>query len=303
MHPTYQGGDEAVVKQMHTGIWDTRMLQNTIDHLNVLNRSDVELGCFLNLNGLDGSTWALRNTRTPANSPQIDAVLRFNSSTPLAVDYRTAPPFVRPGASYDTREWEVPALAGTGSATLTANAAYNMSYAFHTPSAGNYTVTVNYATTAAATFAVELDGNLLATFTPGSTAGSVVATAPATAACTPGRMHSVRIVVLAGTVSVHSISVSPAAVTALKAPASMVATSVLQGPEIFPNPARGMLNLRLPMDSRRIQLSDLSGRLLRTLTASPGLSRLDISTFPPGIYVITVVAADGRRSNLRFVKE
>ncbi|NDC78093.1 MAG: hypothetical protein EBZ67_09525, partial [Chitinophagia bacterium] len=56
MHPTYQSGDEAVVKQMHTGTWDTRMLQNTVDHLNVLNRSDFELGCFLNLNGLDGST-------------------------------------------------------------------------------------------------------------------------------------------------------------------------------------------------------------------------------------------------------
>lgn len=303
MHPTYQGGDEAFVKQMHTGIWDTRMLQNTIDHLNVLNRSDVELGCFLNLNGLDGSTWALRNSRNPTNSPQIDAVLRFNSSTPLAVDYRAAPPFVRPGASYDTREWEVPALAGTGSATLTANAAYNMSYAFHTPNAGNYSVTVNYATTAAATFAVELDGNLLATYTPGSTAGSVLANAPATAACSAGRMHSVRIVVLSGTVTVHSIAVTPATVTAVKPPAAIVAMETDVVPEVFPNPAKGSLNIRLPSDSRRILLSDLAGRTLRTQTATAGLSRLDISALPAGIYVVTVLSEDGRRSNLRFVKE
>lgn len=197
----------------------------------------------------------------------------------------------------------MPALTGTGSATLTANAAYNMSYGFHTPNAGNYTVTVNYATTEAATFAVELDGNLLATYTPGSTAGSVVAAPPATAACSAGRMHSVRIVVLAGTVTVHSIAVTPATVTALKAPASTAATKAVLHPEIFPNPAKGVLNMRLPMESRRIQLSDLSGRTLRTQPVAPGHSRLDISNCPPGVYVITVIAEDGQRSNLKFVKE
>lgn len=303
MHPTYQGGDEAVVKQMHTGTWDARMRQNTVDHLNVLNRSDVELGCFLNLNGLDGSTWALRNTRNPSNSPQMDAVLSFNASTPLAVDYRMAPPFLRPGASYDTREWEVPALNGTGSSTLTANAAYNMSYAFHTPNSGNYDVTVNYATTAAATFAVELDGNLLATYTPGSTAGSVVATAPATALCAAGRMHSVRIVVLAGTVTIHSVAVAPATVTALRASNIATATPVADGIEAYPNPARGYLNLRLPAGSRRLELQDIMGRTLRTQTALPGASRIDISALPSGIYLLAVSSSNGRKSVLRFVKE
>ncbi|NDC77786.1 MAG: T9SS C-terminal target domain-containing protein [Chitinophagia bacterium] len=179
-----------------------------------------------------------------------------------------------------------------------------MSYAFHTPNQSNYSVTVNYATTSAATFAVELDGNLLSTYTPGSTAGSVVASSPASAGCAAGRMHSVRIVVLSGTVTVHSVAVAPASMAALRASAIATATPVADGGiEAFPNPARYTLNLRLPAGSRRLEIQDVMGRTLRAQTAVPGSFRLDISSLPAGMYLITVSSSDGHRSVLRFVKE
>jgi len=303
MHPTFQGGDEAVIQQMHTGTWDARMMQNTLDHLNVLNRSDLEVGCLLNLNGLDGSTWAVRNTRNPANSPQLEALQRFNAATPLAVDYRNAPPFVRPGAAFDTREWDVPALTATGTANLTANAAFHMSYAFHTPHAGSHAVTVNYATTAAATFAVEVDGRLVATFTPGSTAGVTVATPAMSVTLEADRLHAVRLVALAGTLTVHSVAVAPATVTSLQMPAARMAPPATALPALFPNPAAHSLQLTLPVGSRHLEVHDLAGRLLRRKAAAPGRSQLDVSALPAGPYLLTIHATDGGRTTLRFFKE
>lgn len=302
MHPTYQGGDEAVIKQMHTGTWDTRMLQNTVDHLNVLNRSDVELGCFLNLNGLDGSVWAVRNTWNPSNSPQTDAIVQFNAATPLSADYRNAPPFTRAGAAFDTREWQTPALNGTGSASITANGSYNMSYAFNSPDGGSHTVTVNYSTNSAAGFAVEYNGNVIGTFTPGSTSGAAVNTPAMSITCTAGRMHSIRIVALSGSVTVQSITVN----TGSPAPASSAAMQSFSDGEdgfhLSPNPSTGILNLVVPRDIRFVEIIDMSGRMLRRERVDVQRITLDVSGLAPGSYVLSAVSESGKRTIRRFQK-
>ncbi|MCZ7557756.1 MAG: right-handed parallel beta-helix repeat-containing protein [Bacteroidia bacterium] len=68
----------------------------------------------------------------------------------------------------------------------------------------------------------------------------------------------------------------------------------------YPNPASGMLNLRVT-DARRYEqcrVTDLLGRVvmkvdLRTVTVEEGLYRLDLSTLPRNRYLVTLFGEDG----------
>lgn len=212
MHPTFQGGDEAVVRQMHTGTWDSRMNQNTLDHLRVLNQAGAELSCFLQLNGYNNSIWAVRNVVNPANSPQIDAINTFNAASTLPVNYRDVPPFTRPGGSFDTRDWENPRLTGTGSINLTADNSYDASYGFHTPEGGNYVARVVYSTTAAALLDVEMNGKVIGKLTLNNTGGALVTTDFINISCAADQIHSLRLVALQGNITIQNVQVEPASI-------------------------------------------------------------------------------------------
>jgi hypothetical protein len=81
--------------------------------------------------------------------------------------------------------------------------------------------------------------------------------------------------------------------------------------EIYPNPAQNKVNVALNLDSRSdltIMVRDLSGRLVRTLSAKsvPAATEslgLDVSTLKTGTYILTLInGSDSRTSKLVITK-
>ncbi len=64
------------------------------------------------------------------------------------------------------------------------------------------------------------------------------------------------------------------------------------GPVLAPNPAQGMVSLVVPeqMIRGQVEVMDLSGRLLTRARADGYLIRLDVSSFPRGIYLVRVIS-------------
>jgi len=70
-------------------------------------------------------------------------------------------------------------------------------------------------------------------------------------------------------------------------------------PQLFPNPGSGIIGYRLPEGVRtpsRIELRDLSGRLVRSLTATAITGTLDLGGLAPGTYSVVVPALGAGRA-------
>jgi hypothetical protein len=293
MHPTYQNGDDAVIKNLHRGTWDARMYQNTLDHLNVLNQVDAELYNFLSLNGYDGSEWAVRNVVNPSNSPQLDAINTFNSSTPLAITVGSVPPFSRAGNAFDNRSDEKRNVNGTGSTTLSAIAdgwvtSHSSSYLFRVNSTGTYNVQIQYSTSAAATLAVEFAGNVVGTFNLANTNGASSTTAYININCNTDKLYSIRPICTSGSVKIEYVNVGGG----IKSATSNINGLTINEISIYPNPATEYVNIDLTNFSdelTNISMVDLNGRIVYKKAVSQ-VTNLSIATdnFEQGIYLITV---------------
>ena len=75
--------------------------------------------------------------------------------------------------------------------------------------------------------------------------------------------------------------------------------------ELYPNPVSGILNIRLDAGSTarvRYQIYDVTGKLMDEREI-PGLhQKIDVSSYPSGLYVVTVIYGESR-FNRKFIKE
>jgi len=309
MHPTYQGGDEAVVKALHTGTWDARMNQNTIEHLNVLNKVDAELYNFLNLNGTDGSVWAVRNVVNPSNSPQTTAINTFNSSTPLAITVGSVAPFSRAGNAYDNRGNGASNTSGTGSTTITANAtawgsSSSSSYLMRVNAAGTYNVQIQYKTTAAATLVLEFAGNVIATYNLANTNGVSTLTAFANFECSTDKLYAIRPVCTSGSVVIEYVNVGTGAKSE-NTLANQNATDY--SISVYPNPATDYITINLANvsenDKTNITLSDLTGKIVyKNIVAEVNNVTIATDYLTKGMYIINITNGNNNFNQKLIIK-
>lgn len=71
---------------------------------------------------------------------------------------------------------------------------------------------------------------------------------------------------------------------------------------IFPNPAADHVDITCPETIESIRLHSLSGTLLMAETVNADAHHLDISALPQGTYLLTIVTADGAKTE-RFIKK
>lgn len=71
---------------------------------------------------------------------------------------------------------------------------------------------------------------------------------------------------------------------------------------IFPNPAADHVDITCPETIESIRLHSLAGTLLMAETVNADAHRLDISALPQGTYLLTIVTADGAKTE-RFIKK
>jgi hypothetical protein len=76
--------------------------------------------------------------------------------------------------------------------------------------------------------------------------------------------------------------------------------------EVFPNPTHGLLNIKvLNLDGNQdavIVMTDLRGRLLQELEILKDTCILDLTSYPAGIYILSVIARD-QKSQCQVVKQ
>ncbi|GIV32710.1 MAG: hypothetical protein KatS3mg031_0245 [Chitinophagales bacterium] len=70
---------------------------------------------------------------------------------------------------------------------------------------------------------------------------------------------------------------------------------------VFPNPAREILNLNIPAEVEKIEVYDLTGKLL--MHESGNRQELNVQHLPSGYYQIVVKARSGERAFRTFIKE
>lgn len=286
-HPNYDG-DEVTIKQLHTGTWDSRYYQNTLEHLNVLNQVDAELSCFLVLNGGEGSDWAIRNVNNPANSPQYDAVTQFVASTPLAITAGSMAPFTKPGNGYSTSNiYSWPNPTGTGSSNISANYDYCNSYLFRVPNNGSYNVKVEYNTNATAILQLEYAGNVVGTYNLSNTNGAPTITTGVNINCEAGKLYSIRVIALSGTISINNIivGVGNAVMDAKVAPLLTKESKF----SIYPNPATDFVNVNFKDDSASIiSIYSINGTKISESKSKNKNVQLDVSKLNAGLYLLKI---------------
>ncbi len=66
--------------------------------------------------------------------------------------------------------------------------------------------------------------------------------------------------------------------------------------KVFPNPTRGLITLEMPwaQDEVRIDLYNVSGKLMRQVKTSQQILSLNISTLPPGMYFVKLSGMEGQ---------
>ena len=294
VHPTYQNGDEVVINALHSGTWDVRLNQNTLDHLKVLSQVDAELSCFLTLNGGDYSTWAVRNVNNPSNSPQLDAINTFNSSAPIALTLGYVAPFTCAGNAYHNRAAEGSNVNGIGNSTITANAYYwHNSYLFRVNATGAYNVQIQYNTTAPATLVVEYAGNVVGTYNLSSTNGLSATTSFANFNCEYDKVYSIRTVCTSGSVNIEYVKVGAgvknANVFETKNSVNDFAVTV------YPNPASEVFNVSINSSSdtnANINLFDITGKVVlsysKEVFEGGNVLSLNTDNLQNGLYILRV---------------
>jgi len=76
-------------------------------------------------------------------------------------------------------------------------------------------------------------------------------------------------------------------------------------PHLYPNPGSGTVSYRLPESVRtpcRIELRDLSGRLVRSISVTSGTGTLDLGALAPGTYSVALPSLGADRA-ARFIVE
>lgn len=287
-HPTWSGGDDAVIAALHSGTWDSRGTQNTLDHIQVLNQVDCDLMAFLTNNGFPGSTWALRNVVNPVNSPQLDAVVLANSASPYPISVGSVPPFTRPGMSYDSYTYNARNPEGLGDLPLISNSPqYSSSYFFHVTKNGYNNLQIQYSSKAPAKLMVECSGKVIGSFDVPNTNGSNLKTPSINLHCNTDTLYSIRCYATKGTVTLSSVTVSEGLVSGIKdLSAGDHAIS------IYPNPANSMIHIEfveLLKDKTRISMVDLTGRMIYR-NEFLNVSQINIPTqnLPKGFFILNI---------------
>ncbi|MEO8588777.1 MAG: T9SS type A sorting domain-containing protein [Flavobacteriales bacterium] len=78
-------------------------------------------------------------------------------------------------------------------------------------------------------------------------------------------------------------------------------TSVVK--DVFPNPGTDDFTMQLPSGYHAITMRDALGRLVLTQNVAGGTTVVDASSFAPGAYMVTCIAANGTRSGSIWMKE
>jgi hypothetical protein len=289
-HPTWSGGDDVVIAALHSGTWDSRGTQNTLDHIQVLNQVDCDLMAFLTNNGFPGSTWALRNVVNPSNSPQLDAVVFANSASPYPISVGSVPPFTRPGNSYDSYAYNARNPDGLGDLPLISNSIqYCASYFFHVNKNGYNNLQVQYSSTAQAKLTVECCGKVVGSFDVPNTNGSIVSTPFINLHCDTDTLYSIRCYVTKGTLKLSSITVGEGLASEIN--------NVSIGDHaisIYPNPASNMINIEfeeLLKAEIMVSMVDLKDRFIYRKVFSD-VSRINIPTLnlPKGLIILSITS-------------
>nr|WP_240966310.1 T9SS type A sorting domain-containing protein [Pseudoflavitalea sp. G-6-1-2] len=71
---------------------------------------------------------------------------------------------------------------------------------------------------------------------------------------------------------------------------------------VYPNPARNTIKVKGLAGNETIQVSDVTGRLLKQVKSSLQQESIGISDLPEGIYHIVIMAADGHSSSYKITK-
>lgn len=69
---------------------------------------------------------------------------------------------------------------------------------------------------------------------------------------------------------------------------------------VFPNPTEGLVHLNTTEEIVRVEVTDVTGRAVITRTDTP--TRLDLSTQPPGVYLLKAITEDNRFQVFRLSK-
>ncbi len=84
---------------------------------------------------------------------------------------------------------------------------------------------------------------------------------------------------------------------------SNTTTEVLQI-EAYPNPVKDVLNIKATglKGSADVQISDVKGRVLNTLTISATQTTVNVSSYPSGVYILQYTDND-KVHNIKFTKQ
>ena len=69
--------------------------------------------------------------------------------------------------------------------------------------------------------------------------------------------------------------------------------------KVYPNPSNGLINLELSEEAR-IDIRDLSGSLKGSHSLNSGTNRLDLSDYPGGIYILSLVG-ENKNEQLKII--
>jgi predicted outer membrane repeat protein len=72
---------------------------------------------------------------------------------------------------------------------------------------------------------------------------------------------------------------------------------------VYPNPAGNQVRINTKETINQIQLLNLSGQLVRQVPVSMSMNRIDLGGVPTGIYLVKVIAANGKVATKKLIKE
>jgi hypothetical protein len=77
--------------------------------------------------------------------------------------------------------------------------------------------------------------------------------------------------------------------------------------DVYPNPAKDRINVVTTSTSANpvsLRIADMSGRIMMTkLITAAGLNNIDISSFAPGLYILSAILPDGSKQQFKIIKE
>jgi hypothetical protein len=73
--------------------------------------------------------------------------------------------------------------------------------------------------------------------------------------------------------------------------------------KVWPNPATSMLQINIGNQNGRASIIDASGRVVKSVSLSSGINRIQVNELNRGIYMLSFTTASGEISNTRFLKQ